>query len=262
MREPNIKAASVNHNTSLFAELMARSLLDRNGGTRIELTVYDNSSNDEPDLSHLKAFTDGAGVGFRPSGFGLVGNVHGVALQRFVETEPSCSHYLFVDPDVYFMRDNQVRSMVQRLDSDSNAWCLMPKCTWDGTTDHTPYPQEQAGAEIEYRITWPWGDVSDRITAKGSLRERVHPFCVLVKNTDVFRAVAREIGLCGGFTFSPEGGAAWDTLGMATSAMRTHGLTELIGDEMVYHFFNVSYDTEWIDSKRDRCRAWLAELRG
>jgi hypothetical protein len=261
MSELHIKAVSLNHNTSLFTELMARSLLQRNRGTKIDLTVYDNSSNDDPDLSELRSYLSNVKVPFLPSGFGLVGNVHGLALQRFVADNPTCTHYLFIDPDVYFMAEAQIQSMARELVSSDDAWCLMPRCTWDGKNDHTPYPHEQAGASIDYEITWPWGETSRRLTAKGVLKERVHPFCVLIKNTEAFRAVAREIGLCGGFTFCPEDGAAWDTMGLATSAMRTHGLRELIGETMVFHFFNVSYDTEWIDSKRQRCRKWLEELR-
>lgn len=256
-----IKAISLNHNTSLFTQLMARSLYQRNPGMSIDLTISDNSSTDTEDLASLRSYAAEASIPFVPSGFGLEGNVHGVVLQRFVADNPFCSHYLFLDPDVYFLQEGQIGAMIRELDAAEDAWCVMPRCTWDGTNDHTPYPTEQPGLSLNYELTWPWGGTSDRLTVRGTLKERVHPFCVLAKNTEIFRSVAREVSLSGGCTFSLEDCCGWDTMGLATSVMKTHGMRVLISDVMVFHFYNVSYDTEWIDSKRERCRKFLAELR-
>jgi hypothetical protein len=43
--------------------------------------------------------------------------------------------------------------------------------------------------------------------------------------------------------------------------MRTHGCHFLESDEMVFHFFGVSYDKQSLESKRKRCLELLETLK-
>ena len=63
------------------------------------------------------------------------------------------------------------------------------------------------------------------------------------------------------WVFSQEHGRLWDTLGLMTSVMKTHGLGHLLSSAMVFHFFSVSYDARWMEDKTARCRELLGELR-
>ena len=90
-----IKAVTVNHNTSAYTELMLRSLFAHHSGLDLSLTIYDNASED--DLAPLKAYARRQGVPVVPSGFTTrtANNSHGEILRRFVLEHPDCTHYLF-----------------------------------------------------------------------------------------------------------------------------------------------------------------------
>ena len=94
MPDPMIEAITLNHNTSLFTELMARSLRHRNAGMRIRLTIADNVSDDGDDLMALRDYAHQSGTPFVQSGHKLAPNVHGEVLRTFVLGHPDCSHYL------------------------------------------------------------------------------------------------------------------------------------------------------------------------
>src|SRR5688572_19724576 len=113
-----IAAVSVNHNTSLYMELMLRSLfanhrsLDDLG---VSLTILDNESED--DAGTLRGFAARVGVPILPSGFSThTKNVsHGEVLRRFVLDRPEAEYYLFLDADIVFHQPDTLDALVGEL---------------------------------------------------------------------------------------------------------------------------------------------------
>ena len=261
----HIEAVTVNHNSSLFAELMLRTLRLHHPELPISLTVIDNNSADIEDLQILRNYAERTGIDFATSRFSVepdAPNSHGESLREFVLAHPDCSHYLFIDPDVYFLSPHTIDEMMAELDADHSAFGIMPRCTWDGVSDHTPKClTAEEETRVSYKLEWFPGFEMEPRVAKARVQERIHPYCALLRNTPVLQSIAREVGFSFGCTFAPSGGLLWDTMGLATAVMRTHGQRFLRSSLMVHHFFGVSYDTQYIDDKRKRCRKLLDELR-
>jgi hypothetical protein len=115
-----IAAVSVNHNTSLYTELLLRSLFATHAspttlGLRIE--VLDNASED--DVAALVTYAARVGVSVRPSGVTThtKHNSHGELLRRFVLDRPDATHYLFLDCDAVFFRDDTIGVLASELDA-------------------------------------------------------------------------------------------------------------------------------------------------
>ncbi len=102
----HIYAVTVNHNTSHFVELMLRTLFLTNqlDTFDLSLTIFDNASDDDQ-LPALRSYLDSQPVSFQQTGFDTAITVekHGVALQAFVMQHPECTHYLFLDSDMWFI---------------------------------------------------------------------------------------------------------------------------------------------------------------
>ena len=130
-----IKAVAVNHNTSAYMELMARSLFSRHpqdSGLRLALHIYDNASQD--DLTDLETYAESQRIPIIQSGFTTETkhNSHGEVLRRFVLENPEATHYLFLDSDVYFLEDLTLNSMLAELEQTSNVFGIGPRMSWDG----------------------------------------------------------------------------------------------------------------------------------
>jgi len=216
-----IAAVSVNHNTSLYMELMLRSLfathtaLDNLG---LNLTVLDNRSED--DTSSLRAYAAGVGVPILPSGFTTHTrhNSHGEVLRRFVLDHPAATHYLFLDADVVFHQDDTLDTLANDLDSSpDDVFAAAPR------VGHAHNGEE--------------------VTDKDNIYERrLHPLCALIRNTPTLRRVAEHIGFsCARFLW-PDRDQYLDTNELMTIVMRTHGMRYVRSSPMVLHFFGVSYD--------------------
>ena len=234
----------------------------------LSVTVLDNSSRDSEDMKELSAFAQEQNIPIIQSGLDTHPshvNTHGEILREFVLSHTDCTHYLFVDPDVYFMKDDTITVMLRELEADPSAFGIMPRCTWDGDNDHS-MPTGNAGTgescTMRYSMRWPNGLETPEAECDAVLGERLHPFCALIKNTPEFRSVVKEVGLSNAWVFARKSGLHWDSLGLMTAVMKTHGLHYLMSSAMVFHFFNVSYDEQWIESKRQKCRAFLRELTG
>jgi hypothetical protein len=215
-----IGAATVNHNTSLYVELMLRSLFATHSlDLDLSITVFDNASED--DAAGLCAYAEKMGVPIVQSGFTTKtqNNSHGEILRRFVLERPDCTHYLFLDADACFVQEDTIDVMLGELEACDDAFGVGARMAdWGG---------EQELAE-EYR--------------EKAYYCRLHPFCALVKNTDVFRRVVDEIGLsCVNYLWA-EDEEYLDTFMLMTRVMRTHGLRHILSCKMVIHFFSVSYD--------------------
>jgi hypothetical protein len=240
----HIEAISVNHNTSPYLELMLRSLAAHHGpDLDLAVTVVDNASED--DTTGLRAYAERMGIPIMPSGFTTTSqhNSHGEILRRFVLEHPDCSHYLFLDSDVCFITNDTLAVMREEVDAAPEAFGIGARMSWDGIAE---LPQEvRAGNADLYEA-------------------RLHPCCALIKNTELFRKVVREIGLSCARYLRAEREEYLDTCKLMTRVMRTHGLRHIISSQMVLHFFCTSYDRDpdHVKQQKDgQCRARLSELR-
>jgi hypothetical protein len=216
-----IAAVSVNHNTSLYMELMLRSLFATHPAVDalgLSLTVLDNASEDN--TAALRAYAARMGVPVLPSGFKThtKHNSHGEVLGRFVLDHPDCTHYLFLDADVVFVQDGTVQTMADELDAAADAFGI--------------------GA----RMAHPWDPTQTDVTDRFRVYERrLHPGCALVRNTPPFRAVVAELGLACATLLGADGERYLDTGELLTMVMRTRGLRHIRSSRTVLHFFAVSY---------------------
>jgi hypothetical protein len=240
-----IEAVTVNHNTSLYCELMLRSFFAHHPHEQnLSLTVFDNASID--DMSSLIAYAESKGVPILQSGFTTKtqNNSHGEILRRLVLEHPNCTYYLFLDSDVCFLEDNTIGIMRDELEADTNAFGIGPRMSWDGVVE---IPEEA-------RKENP--DICDA---------RLHPCCALVKNTVLFRNIVNEVGLSSLKYFWAERDEILDTFKLMTKVMRTHGLRHVISSRMVLHFFCVSYVWEptqqWSEAKAKRRDDLLSKYR-
>jgi hypothetical protein len=233
MQAHHIEAVTVNHNTSLYTELMLRSLFATHS-TRLDLsfTVVDNASED--DLLALRALTEQLGISLVQSGFSTqtAWNSHGQVLSRFVHDYQDCSHYLFVDADVCFLEENTIPTMLEELAARPKAFGIGARiANWSGKKEIA-----EQYRELVYH-------------------SRLHPCCALVKNTVLFRTVVQEIGLsCVKYLWA-HGEEYWDTFTLMTKVMRTHGFRHILSSKKVLHFFSVSYvsdDAEVVKRKEKR----------
>lgn len=246
-----IAAVSVNHNTSLYTELMLRSLyanhteLARLG---LDLTVLDNESED--DTSSLRAFAAEVGVPVMPSGFTTrtTHNSHGEILRRFVLDRPDATHYLFLDADIVFHQPGTLDALVADLDASPNdVYAAAPRVGYAHNLQEIPDDERRS-------------NIYER---------RLHPLCALFRNTPVFRRVTEHVGFsCARYLWADRN-QYLDTNELMTIVMRTHALRFLRSDVMVLHFFGVSYDLygqEYLQNKaktRDRLLAeYLARTSG
>ncbi|MGE5222206.1 MAG: hypothetical protein ACM3PY_07205 [Omnitrophica WOR_2 bacterium] len=217
----NIQAVAVNHNTSGYSELLLRSLFTHHPDELdISVTVYDNDSQD--DRSSLDDFASTRGIPILPSGFAIQTkwNSHGEVLSRFVQEHPESSYLLFLDTDVCFLENDTLPMMLEELQKDEKAFGINPRITSNAESE---IPREY------------WSVVYN---------SRLHPCCALVKNTDIFQRVVKEVGLsCIQYLWA-RGEEYFDTFRLMTQVMKTHGFQAIRSTTMVQHFFSVSYAWE------------------
>lgn len=238
-----IHAVVVNHNTSAWTELLVRSLFAANPGQSIDLTIMDNASTD--DMTGLTVAAAQYQVPILQSGFTTqtMNNSHGEVLRTFVlaQERALASHFLFLDTDVCFTQPHVIAQLCDLLDSDDTLFGVGPRMSWDGETE----PPEVRDNPSVYA-------------------NRLHPCCALVRNTDFFRTVVREIGLsCVNYLWADQT-QYLDTFRLMTMTMRTHGLRHAITDALIMHSFAVSYPNDWeslLPMKEQHRDRWLAHYR-
>ena len=239
MEHPSlIQAVTVNHNTSRYVELLLRSLYAKHTSElNMAITVMDNGSGD--DMTDLLQLLEEKAIPLYQSGFNVETKVnsHGEVLAQFVLEHPYCRYYLFLDADVCFIEDSTIDLMMAQLEADNRLFGVGVRQTWDG--------QEEIPTEIHQAIYF----------------DRLHPCCALVKNTPLFRCIVEEIGFTGVTYHWVAGEKYVDTFELMTRVMKTHGLYHSIVPKMVYHFFSVSYDDQWMESKNQRRDRLLETLR-
>ena len=267
----HIEAVTVNHNSSLFTELALRSLFATHGpDLSISATVMDSESTDTDDLRVLSEYLRDQDIPLKQTGFGSNRkhpgdvNTHGEILRSFVLGHPDCSHYLFMDPDICFIAPDTLNTMLAELAADPMAFGIVARFTLDGETEFVigeGDSQKQKPFHFMHAMRTEDGKELSLGQFDAERRNRIHPFCALVRNTPVFRSIVEEIGLSCTFVKAEKCGMYFDTLSLLTAVMRTHGFRHLLSSAMVIHFFSVTYDKEWIADKRQRCLGLLQPLR-
>lgn len=259
---PLIYAVTVNHNTSQFVELMLRTLLLTNalGGLQLEITVLDNHS-DDPHAGELRAYLAEQQIVFVQTGFdtSIASEKHGAALMRFISDRPECSHYLFLDADIWFVEPETLPTMLGELRGAPGAPFA------NQARIHGYY----AGRVIEGRDGIPGasGGQPPQSVTFGDRRysqlimPRCSPVCCLVSNTPVFRRVVEAVGLTPALRFGVESVAFHDTFSLMTHVMATHGQPFIVSSKTIQHFTQAAYMPEHRAVKDRDCRLLLGELR-
>lgn len=233
---PTLAAATVNHNMSLYAELMVRSLFATHPAMPdLTLTIFDNQSED--DATELRAFAARKGIPIVQTGFTThtQNNSHGEILRSFVLNTPDCSHYLFLDTDVCFIEADTIGMMLDALEHTPDAFGVGPRMSWEGIHEIPPEVRAQNPAIQDARL---------------------HPCCALIRNTPLFRTIIQEVGLSATRYLWAEREEYLDTNELMTRVMHTHGLRHIIAPPLIVHFFAVSYPWHTAET-----RAWQEQQR-
>jgi len=130
-----IEAVTVNHNTSLYTELLLRSLFATHSpGSELGLALTVLDSDSEDDIATLHACAARMSVPVVPSGFTThtKHNSDGENLRNFVLVHPDATHILFLDTDAVFSQPNAIGTMADELDSAPDDVFAIGAGTMDG----------------------------------------------------------------------------------------------------------------------------------
>ena len=248
----NIRAVVVNHNTSLYTELVLRSFFAMHDpDLDVSITVMDNASRD--DTTDLEVYATGKEIPIAQSGFSVADesdtrgvhgeNVHGVnshgeVLSRFVLQNQKCKYYLFLDTDICFIEKHTIPTMVAELEADANAFGVGARQS-HGEGRLVPLPNSNP-------------DIYE---------SRLHPCCALIKNTPLFRHIVEEVGLSDVKFLLAGGERIYPTCKLMTRVMKTHGLHHSISKASVIHMFAVTYNEKIRSTNDEWCRNLLLPLR-
>jgi hypothetical protein len=253
-----VTVVSVSHGTTDYADLMLRSLIASHADrSMIDILLLVSGSRD---LDRL-AWADRYGVRVRSSGYPLDVPVttHGEILRDAVLAEPECDAYLFVDADVCFVAEDTIGRLSAELVADPDMFAI--QAAWllpDGTVfEHGDDPTKTSWIRESVRPDGveEWSEPYEYRVGYG---DRIHPFCVLLRNDEVFRSAVELIGLSPAGTQCVRGAIWWDTLGLLTQVMKTHGRTWRRSDVGAIHFGNVTWTTDWAKEKAEQRDALLA----
>jgi hypothetical protein len=263
-RSIHICGVTVNHNTSHFVELMLRTLFLTNdfADLRFEMTVLGNQS-DDPHCGELLAYLTDHHITCAQTGFdtGIAAAKHGVALANFIREHSACTHYLFLDADMWFIEPNTIATMVEELSSAPG----------------TPFGVQArilgyyAGHVIEGRDGIPGTGASDGQPAQTVtiddhvytqvIMPRCSPVCSLIANTPVFRRVVETVGLAPARRFGVDQVFFYDTFSLMTQVMATHEQAFVVSAKTINHFTQATYMPEHRAGKDQDCWLLLDDLR-
>jgi hypothetical protein len=263
-----IHAVTVNHNISRYVELMLRSLFFTNDlrGMDIHMVVLDNASNDDH-VEQLKAYLASRSIPFIQTGFDnrVAVEKHGLALTNFVKERQDCTHYLFLDGDMWFIENDTLPTMWQELvESPGSVFANQARIygyyadrVIEGR-DGIPGTNSLDGVE--------WETICGNPVVKNThyttrIAYRCSPVCSLVANTPVFRTVAATIGLNPAISFGAWEAKHYDTFALMTHVMATHGFRFIVSSKTVNHFTETAYRPELRAPKDRDCMKMLQELQ-
>jgi hypothetical protein len=266
MSEPaRIFGVTVTHDSSDFVELMLRTLFLTNdpGGPDLTIEVLDNSSGD-PHRAQLESYLAEHGIPLTPTGFAdyIAAEQHGAALTHFVRTHPACTHYLFLDADMWFIEPNTIATMLAELGAaPANTFGVQARIhgyylgrVYEGRDGipGTNYWEDKPAA-------WPIEFEGRRYANRYATR--MSPVCSLIANTPLFRAVVESVGLSQAIRFGVGEVVYHDTFSLMTHVMATHGQEFIVSAKTVNHFTQTTYlAAERLPRDRD-CALLLDELR-
>ena len=257
----HIYGVTLNHNTSHFVELMLRTLFLTNQLDTFDLTmtILDNASDDDQ-LPALRSYLDTRRVSVQQTGFdtAIAVEKHGAALQAFVMQHPECSHYLFLDSDMWFVERDTIGTMLHELDGAGP----------DVFGNQARIAGYYAGRIIEGHGGVPgagdpptWQTTYDGRTYVTSITPRCSPVCSLIKNTPLFRRVVEIIGFTPIRRLHFDRELYYDTFGLMTSVMQTHQQRFIVSSKTINHFTQATYMPEHRAPKDRDCLLLLGDLR-
>lgn len=264
-----IDACLVNHNTSPFAELALRSFAVMHAATPgdidLNLVVVDNHS-DDPGFAELTSTAEELSVRLIRSRWPAKDahcNTHGDVLRDFVLEHPAADLFLLIDADVMFDEPDTIWTMVDELLASGDLWAVQAR-------DRLIEERRGRGASLDIwagtpQDLWVSIDAPPVHAIPGVHKPRCYPFCVLVRNSEVFKLVTETIGLSASVTISQDDRLAGfaDTFGLASHVLATHGLRYELSSTTVTHFGGVTHlsiEAE-VEPKRRECLQLLDGYR-
>jgi len=192
-------------------------------------------------------------------------NTHGEILRDLILSRPNADSYLLLDADAFFVDDGNIATMAAELAADPALFAVQARqcdehgVVWQGTGDGYGGPGWQRMIRMKYRDTpdQDWWDGADEFTFR--IGDRANPFCLLLSNKLAVRRAVDVIGLSPAITQCVRGGQWWDTMGLLTQVMKTHGLSWRYSAANVGHFANVSWTNEWSVEKARRRDVLLSQ---
>ncbi len=261
---PSIQAVTVNHNTSHFVELLVRTLVLTSDLSTLDLqmTVLDNASDDEHVIT-LTSYLDTQHITVTQTGFdtSVAVEKHGIALESFVQHHPACTHYLFLDPDIWFVEPDTIRTMLDELISaEPSIFANQARIAGyyagrliegrDATSGTDPYLEQPVSPIICGNRQY------DTCVAS-----RCSPVCSLVTNTPLFRRVVETVGLSPALRLRVDQATYYDTFSLMTHVMATHDKQAMVSAKTINHFTQVAYEPEYRPPKDRDCLLMLQDLR-
>ena len=259
-----IYGVTVNHNTSHFVELMLRSLYYTNDldSINFQMFVLDNNSNDEY-LDQLKAYLADQHIPLVQTGFdnSLAPEKHGAEFDNYVNEYSDCTHYLFLDSDIWFVDENTIPAMsAELLESSPTIFANQARIygyyayrVIEGREGHP------GAGDVDDFPTWQVDCSDTRYTAR--LMRRCSPVCSLIANVPAFRKVVKIIGLGRAMGFEADTAKWYDTFSLMTHVMATHDLGFIVSSKRINHFTMTGYQSEARGLKDSNCLTMLNELR-
>ncbi|NKB68504.1 MAG: hypothetical protein GKR89_15695 [Candidatus Latescibacteria bacterium] len=257
----HIEGITINHDSSAYTELLLRSLYDRNPEVEgLNITVMDNSSDD--DTQPMMNYADEKGIPVKPTPERYLGygNSHGEILRDFVLEHLHADYFLFLDTDIAFLEDDTISIMEKQLAAVPDAFGIQALLSHNGI-DEQPLGSDYCAPEMLYRSVSrvaekDRGKIGLPTTAHplpSRMKHRIHPCCCLVRNSEAFKLVTEIIGFSPAGTLENACGKTFDTFGLMTQVMRTHQLKHIYSTKMVLHFIGATHaNTPGKEQLRDR----------
>lgn len=261
----SILGVTVTHDSSDFVELMLRTLFLTNdlGNLDLTLAVLDNSSGDAH-RTRLESYLTEHGIGITPTGFAhyIAAEQHGSALTNFVQAKPDCTHYLFLDADMWFTERDTIATMLRELQGAApDTFAVQARIygyylgrVYEGRDGlpGTNYWEDKPEA-------WPI-EFEDR-PYKNRYATRISPVCSLIANTPLFRRIVETVGLSQAIRFGVGEVIYHDTFSLMTHVMATHDQEFIVSSKTVNHFGQTTYQSLERPPRDRDCAFLLEELR-
>ncbi len=271
----HVEVVITNTDNSAYSEIALRSLLRCNPDLPpSRVTVADNHSRD--DTRALRAYIAECGANWwrtRWPAHPPAINSQGDVLRDFILSKPDCDAHLLLHSDVWFFQADSVRRMADDLAADDNLWAVQGRFSSDGRTEIPDGSLLKlklrvvhlVAAELRRPPQTPTVELPTERSHAGMYLPGAHTACLLVRNTELLRALTQKIGLSCAWIWSRELGVGgfYDTLTLVTQIMAALGHRFTLSEVLVGHFRDTTMDSAGqAASKREACEQMLVSLRG